>query len=227
MTRKLLAGAIIGLSLLAPAAPKDAAAQVWNTRLYGGWSSAGFYGGSNVYGSEDRSGFMAGAAVEYVRGGEDKMGYEIGLAYLQKGAKGKFEPNEVDPVQPPIESTLEGEVKLDYVELNFIFNFYLPVGAASNLKFGIGPAFGMLTSAKVEGTVDGEPAEGDLKDYLSSVDFGVILTAGFVHDFKRVALSVDGRADFGAISIDDTSQDHDLKTQVLGVTVGLVIPFSH
>jgi len=222
--RRFSAGAIIGLSLLALAAPRNAAAQGWNARLYGGWSNANFHGGSKLLGSEDRNGFLAGAAAEYIREGQDDMGFELGVAYLQKGAKGTFEPNEVDPEQPPIESTLEGEVKLDYVELSFLFNFYLPVGAKSDIKLGIGPAFGMLTSATAEGTVDGEPAETDLGDYLTDVDFGVVLAAGFVYDFKRVALSVDARADFGALSIDDTSQDHDLKTRVVGLVLGIVIP---
>jgi len=226
MTRQFFAGAIIGLSLLALAAPRNAAAQVWDARVYGGWSNAGFYGGSNLYGTEDRNGFVGGAAVEYIRGGQDKMGYELGVAYVQKGAKGTIEPNEVDPVQPPFKSTFEGEAKLDYFEINFLFNFYLPVGAKSDIKLGIGPAFGMLTSAKAEGTLDGEPVETDLGDYLTNVDFGVVVAAGFVYDLKRVALSVEGRADFGALSIDDTAQDHDLKTRSAGIVLGIVIPFA-
>jgi hypothetical protein len=226
MTRKIFAGAIIGLSLLALAAPRNASAQIWNTRVYGGWSNASFYGGSNVYGTGDRNGFVGGADVEYVAGGEDRIGYELGLAYVQKGAKGTIAPNEVDPVQPPFESTFEGEAKIDYFEINFLFNFYLPLGAKSDLKFGIGPAFGMLTSAKAEGTLDGDPVEADLKDYLTSTDFGVVLGAGFVYDLKRVSLSIEGRADFGALSIDDTAEDHDLKTMSAGVVLGLVIPFA-
>ncbi len=226
MRRKCFAGAIIGFSLLALAAPRESAAQVWNTRIYGGWSNASFYGGSNLYGTGDRNGFQGGAAVEYVRGGEDRIGYELGLAYVQKGAKGTIAPNEVDPVQPPFESTFEGEAKIDYFEINFLFNFYLPLGAKSDLKFGIGPAFGMLTSATAEGTLDGEPADTDLKDYLTSTDFGVVLDVGFVYDLKRVSLSIEGRADFGALSIDDTAQDHDLKTRSAGIVLGLVIPLS-
>ena len=226
MRRRFFKGAAIGLSLMAFIAPGNAAAQGWKTRVYGGWSNANFHGGSKLLGSEDRNGFLAGAAAEYIREGQDDLGFELGVAYVQKGAKGKIEPNEVDPEQPPFESTFEGEAKLDYFEINFLFNFYLPVGAKSDIKLGIGPAFGMLTSAKAEGTLDGEPVEADLGDYLTDVDFGVVLAAGFVYDLKRVALSVDARADFGALSIDDTAQDHDLKTRSAGIVLGIVIPFA-
>ena len=224
MMRRFFAGAIICLTLLAFVAPMDASAQVFRTRLYGGWSNANFWGPDKILGSEDRNGFLAGAAVEYVREGQNELGYELGVAYIQKGAKGTIEPNEVDPEQPPFTSTLEGEVKLDYIELSLLFNFYLPIGAKTDLKLGVGPAFGMLSSAKAEGTLDGEPFAGDLDKYLTNVDFGIVLAAGLVYDLKKVALAVDARVDFGAISIDDTSEDHDLKTRAVGVVLGVVIP---
>jgi hypothetical protein len=225
MSRRLLAGAFIALSLLSLTLPRNAAAQRWQGRLYGGWSNADFYGGSKLLGTEARDGFAAGAAAEYIREGEDNIGIELGIAYLEKGAKGTVEPNEMDPEQPPFESTFEGEAKLDYFEINLLFNFYLPIGDKTDIKLGIGPAFGMLTNAKLEGTVDGEPAEADIADYLNGVDFGVVLAAGLVYDLKKVSLLLEGRADFGALAIDNTSQEHDLKTQVSAVVLGVVIPF--
>jgi opacity protein-like surface antigen len=226
MKRKLFAGAIFGLSLLALSAPRDAAAQRWNGRLYGGWSNANFTSGSKMLGSEDRNGFIAGAAVEYVRQTDNQLGFELGLAYVQKGATGKIEPNEMDPEQPPIQSTFDGEAKLDYLETSFLFNIHLPMGDKAEFKLGIGPALGYLLSAKAEGTLDNEPVETDLEKYLSNVDFGVVLSGGFAYALEKVTLRVDVRGTLGGTSISDTALENDLKTRTVGVVFGIEIPLA-
>lgn len=226
MRQKLSAGAIIVLSALSLAVVEDAAAQRWDGRLYGGWSNASFYGGSKVYGSEDINGFIGGAAVEYTRLQGDPLGFEFGLAYVRKGAKGRIEPNAMDPVQPPISSTFDGKAKLDYLELSLVFDIHLPTGDNSEIKFGIGPALGILTSAKAEGTLDGDPVETDLKDYLDNIDFGVILRGGFAYEFERFALTADVRTNLGAISIDNTSLENDVKTRTVSVLFGIEIPLA-
>lgn len=224
--RKVLACAVFGFSLLALLSPRQAAAQRWDGRLYGGWSKANFYGGSKMLGSEDRNGLIIGAAAEYIRLEGDVLGFEFGVAYLQKGAQGTIEPNAMDPEQPPIQSTFDGETKLDYVEMSLIFNVHLGVGDKSEVKLGIGPALGLLTSAKAEGTVDGDPVEADIKEYLSSIDVTVVLSAGFAYAFEKFTLGLDIRSDFGAMSIDDTVRENDLKTQHIGLVLGVTVPLA-
>jgi hypothetical protein len=226
MRRRFVLSAIVGLTLLTLATTRDAEAQRWDGRFYAGWSNASFYGGSKVYGTEDRNGFIAGAAAEYTRTEGDALGFEFGLAYVQKGAKGKIEPNAMDPVQPPISSTFDGEAKMDYVEFSLVFDIHLPMGDKSEIKFGIGPALGFLTSAKAEGTLDGEPVEADIKDYLDNIDFGILMRGGFAYDFERFGLFADVRTNLGAISIDNTPLENDLKTRTVSVLFGIEIPLA-
>lgn len=227
MRSDTFARAIAGLSLVAVlAAAGSVQAQIWNARVFGGWNNASFYGGSKVYGSEDINGFIAGAAAEYLRAEDDVLGFEFGLAWSQKGAWGTIEPNAMDPVQPPITRTFVGELRLDYLEIFMLFDIHLPMGANSEIKLGIGPALGVLMSADVEGTLDGEPVQADFKDYLTSADFGVVLSAGFAYDFEKYGLFADYRTNLGAVSIDDTPLENDAKTLTHSVVVGVQIPLA-
>jgi hypothetical protein len=225
--RKWILGVIGTVMLVVLALPGTAAAQMWNLRAYGGWSNSEFYGGSTLLGNEARNGFSAGLAAEYIRDADDVLGFEFGLAYVDKGAKGRIEYNPVDPEsQLPEDFNFDGTAKLGYIELNLLFVAHVDTGKKTDVKVYLGPSLGNLISASAEGTADGEDVDEDIKDSLNTFDFGVTAGASFVYELEKFSLVLDARAIMGGTSISKDELSSDLKTRTFLVLAGIEIPLA-
>jgi len=225
--RKWIPGVVATVMLLDFVLPNTAVAQSWDLRLYGGMSQSNFYGGSKIFGSEDRSGFSAGLAAEYIRQEDDVWGFEFGLAYVDKGAKGKIEYNPVDPVSPlPPDFNYDGSIELGYIELNFLFVAHIDTGKQTEFKVYLGPSLGNLISANAKGTSNGENVDEDIKDSLDTFDFGVTAGLGFVYEFERISLVLAARTVMGGTSIAKEDLDADLKTRTFLFLAGIEIPLT-
>jgi hypothetical protein len=99
-----------------------------------------------------------------------------------------------------------GDVKLNYLNIPVMAKFYV----ADAFSLEAGPQIGFLLSAKSDGV--------DIKDSLSSTDFGLNLGAGY--DFTE-NLSAGLRYNFGLSNISDYEDDNSsVKNGVLSVSLG-------
>ena len=225
--RKWIPGVVAAVMLLAFVLPNTAMAQNWNLRLYGGLSNSNFYGGSKIFGSEDRNGLSAGLAAEYIRLEGDPWGFEFGLAYVDKGATGQIEYNPVDPETPlPPDFNYDGSMELGYIELNFLFVAHIDTGKKTGVKVYLGPSLGNLISAKAKGTSNGENVDEDIKDSLDTFDFGITAGAGFSYEFDKFSLVLDARTVMGGTSIAKEDLNADLKTRTYMFLAGIEIPLT-
>jgi hypothetical protein len=214
--------------LVAVVLPSTAVAQSWNMRLSGGLSKGNFYGGSSIFGSEDRNGFAALLAAEYIRQQDDTWGFEFGIGYVDKGAKGKIEYNPVDPYEPlPEGFDFDGAVELGYIELNLLFNAHMRTSEITEFRVYLGPSLGNLVSAKVKGTQGGEDVDADIKDNIGTFDFGVTAGAAFAYEFSKLTVYVDARAIMGGTSITKEELNSDVKTRTFLIMAGIEIPLTH
>ena len=200
--------------------PNPAAAQRWDMNVYGGWSYSNLSGGSTTLADGNyTSRFGAGAGAE-LRLNED-WGWEFGLWYIQKGTQGTFTASPSDPAFfPQPNQTFDGNVNLDYVEVPILVNVYFPVGDKANVRGYIGPTFSFMTSAKVDGTLDGQSTNQDISDKLDDADFTIMIGAGGEWHLSRVDLLLDFRWDWGLTNI--TKVDGvELRNSTVLITAGV------
>jgi hypothetical protein len=203
--------------------PLTASAQIWNLNLYGGWSYSTLSGGQTALSNgQYKSGFGGGVGAE-LRLNED-WGWEFGLWYIQKGTKGTFTSSADDPVVlPEPGETFTGNLDLDYVEIPILVNVYFPVGDKASVRGYIGPTFSFLTSAKADGTLDGETVENDVMDHFDDADITVMIGAGGQWELSRVNLMLDFRWDIGTTNIAKV-EGAELRNSTVLITAGVGIP---
>ena len=215
---------IVLLALLAVAfVPAGSAAQQWNLNVYGGWSYASLSGGSaNMLGGDYKSGFGGGVAGE-LKMNED-WGWEFGLWYIQKGAKGQFSTNvEGQGFLPQSNDTFDGTLSLDYVSVPILVNVYFPVGETANIRGFIGPTFAFRTKAKADGDLNGESVELDMQDQFDDADITVMIGAGGQFELERINIMLDFRWDIGATNISKV-EGTSVRTNTVLFTVAIGIP---
>jgi hypothetical protein len=217
---------LVAFALLVTLVPNTAQAQLWTFRANAGLSNSNFYGGDKLLGDEDRNAFAAGITADYKRELGDAWSFEFQIYYVQKGAKGNIEYNPVDPEQPPIDYTFEGEVKLDYLEFTLAFVGHLETSRDSELRVYLGPGLSNLLSARAEGTLDGDPADYDIKDALNSTEVVVVAGLGWSYYWEKVGVTVDFRNVIGATSIVGDDFPNDLKTRNHELLVGIAVPIA-
>ncbi len=225
--RKWIPGVVAAVMLIAVVLPNAAMAQSWKMRVSGGLSNANLYGGSTMFGSEDRNGFAALLAAEYLRQEEDTWGFEFGLGYVEKGAKGQIQYNPADPYEPlPEGFDLDGEFKLGYIELNLLFNAHLMTSKTTELRVYLGPSLGNLVSAKLTGTESGENVDEDIKDNIDTFDFGATAGVAFAYEFSKLSVYAEVRGIMGGTSITKEELESDVKTRTLLFMAGIEIPLT-
>lgn len=145
---------------------------------------------SNLQGTYDgRTGYHLGAFSLIKLG---KIGIQPEIIYSEQGAK----------VKQPNTSSLESN--FSYVNIPIILKLY----AIGGLNLQVGPQFGFLTSAELEGD--------NIKDQLKNSDFSVGLGVGWDAPF---GLSLDARYNLGVSDVSDVAAAQ-IKNQVWQISAG-------
>lgn len=149
---------------------------------------------TDAVGADPRIGLAAGAEFEY--GITDNIGLSAGVLYSMQGAKAS-------------EESVDYTLKLDYLNVPILANFYVAKGLA--LKLGVQPGFKL--SSKVKGEASGVTAELEVEDGVKSVDLSI--PVGISYQYQNLVF--DARYNWGVTKIID---DADSKNSVFQITVG-------
>lgn len=149
---------------------------------------------TDAVGADPRIGLAAGAEFEY--GLTDNIGLSAGVLYSMQGAKAS-------------EESVDYTLKLDYLNVPILANFYVSKGLA--LKLGVQPGFKL--SSKVKGEASGVTAELEVEDGVKSVDLSI--PVGISYQYQNLVF--DARYNWGVTKIID---DADSKNSVFQITVG-------
>jgi hypothetical protein len=225
MKRQLLVAAAIAAAV-AVIVPLTATAQIWDLNVYGGWSYSTLSGGQTALSDgQYKSGFGGGLGAE-LRLNED-WGWEFGLWYIQKGTKGTFTGEPVNPIEPlePGEA-FAGSINFDYVEVPILVNVYFPVGDKADIRGYIGPTLSFLTKARADGTSGGETVDTDISDAFDDADITVMIGAGGEWHLDRVNILLDFRWDIGTTNILKNTDAAELRNSTVLITAGIGIPLT-
>ena len=143
--------------------------------------------------ADPRIGLAAGAEFEY--GITDNIGLSAGVLYSMQGAK-------------TTEDGADCTLKLDYLNVPILANFYVAKGFA--VKLGVQPGFKLSSKAKAKGS--GASVELDV-DGIKSVDLSI--PVGVSYQYQNIVF--DARYNWGVTKIVD---DVDSKHSVFQITVG-------
>lgn len=149
---------------------------------------------TDAVGADPRIGLAAGAEFEY--GLTDNIGLSAGVLYSMQGAKAS-------------EESVDYTLKLDYLNVPILANFYVSKGLA--LKLGVQPGFKL--SSKVKGEASGVTAELEVEDGVKSIDLSI--PVGLSYQYQNIVF--DARYNWGVTKIID---DADSKNSVFQITVG-------
>lgn len=139
---------------------------------------------TNADGSDPRVGLVVGAELEYQA--TDVFAISGGLLYSQQGAK----MNDMD---------IDGTMKLDYINVPILANFYVAKGFA--FKAGIQPGFNVNDKAKASGS--GASVEMGLGDL--SKGFVLAVPIGLSYEFSNI--QIDARFNWGVTHAISDSYD--------------------
>jgi hypothetical protein len=118
----------------------------------------------------------------------------------------------------------EGTWKTNYIEIPVLFRVNLPTEGKIKPMLYAGPALGILMSAKDE--------DEDVKDYLKTMDIGVVAGAGVAYQLEKGAISFEARYEIGMSTVYDLTDEElegreqpDLKNSVISFMVGYGFAF--
>ena len=143
--------------------------------------------------ADPRIGLAAGAEFEY--GITDNIGLSAGVLYSMQGVKAS-------------EESVDYTLKLDYLNVPILANFYVAKGLA--LKLGVQPGFKLSSKAKFK--EPGGSKEVDV-DGFKSVDLSI--PVGVSYQYQNIVF--DARYNWGVTNI---VEDSDSKHSVFQITVG-------
>jgi hypothetical protein len=179
----------------------------------GGVNMADFSGDNAPDNSSTRTGFCGGAF--YGVGINEQFGVRGELNYIQKGASGDVETEDLD-----IHS---GTYKLDYVEIPLLFVAGFPAGEKFEFSLFAGPTFAFNTTAEVEIPAHNETLD---LDNVKGFEFGAAIGGGVAYMLSSFSIIADVRYGIGATSIreDVAGQSVDVKNSGIGVMAGVQFP---
>lgn len=148
---------------------------------------------TDVNDADPRIGLAAGAEFEY--GLTDNIGLSAGVLYSMQGVKAS-------------EESVDCTLKLDYLNVPILANFYVAKGFA--VKLGVQPGFKLSSKAEFKGS--GGSKEVDV-DGFKSVDLSI--PVGLSYQYQNIVF--DARYNWGVTNIVD---DVDSKHSVFQITVG-------
>ena len=154
-------------------------------------------------GLSTRTGIFFGGFGEF--GVTEKIAIQPEILYSQQGSK--YEDSESGG------EFFDGQFKFDYLNVPVMAKFYVSDG----FFVEAGPQIGILLSAKDEYDTPFS-GEDDIKDFVSSTDFGGNLGLGYQ---TEMGLNFNARYNFGLSSIDDfEGVDENIKNGVISIGVG-------
>ena len=154
---------------------------------------------------------------------DSRTGFSGGVFFM-------YQFSELFAIQPEAYYTLKGATlsvngadltfSFDYFEIPFLLKLIIPV-EGSNIRPSIfaGPSVGFNTTAKIKGEANGESDEHDLKDDTKSTDFSLAFGGGIGFIIGKNELGFDVRYILGLQSIDDTSDNADVKNTVIAFNI--------
>ncbi|WP_304158004.1 porin family protein, partial [Mesonia mobilis] len=175
--------------------------------------------GGDAEDADSRTGLHIGAIAELML--TESFSIQPELLYSMQGAKSEYSDSYTEMGVTVTESG-EAELKLDYIVLPILAKYYITEG----FSVQAGPQVGFLMSAKAEGdytatamgTSVSESFSEDVKDELSTVDFGV--SAGLGYDLD-MGVFFQARYYLGLSNIYDVESDNfSVQNNVLQVSVG-------
>lgn len=153
-------------------------------------------------GSKMRVGLTAGA--EFAVGAAENFEISFGALYSAQGVKGKDNILGVN---------VEEMIKLDYINIPVLANYYVAPGLA--IKAGIQPGFNVKKKAKAEAAgVSEETTIDDVKGFALSVPVGLS------YEFSKFV--IDARYNWG---LTKAIKGLDSKHSYFTITLGYKIPF--
>ena len=137
-------------------------------------------------------GFAAGGFVTYSI--TEMFAVQPEVLYTMKGAKYEWEGG-------------SWTAKYDYLEIPVLAKVSIPTQGNIGPHLFIGPALGILLSAKDKTEIEGEDpfelaGEEDAKDWTKSTDFGLVFGAGVDIGMPHSAITIDGRWELGLSTIE-------------------------
>jgi len=222
--RKLLVG-IVAVAVAATVVVPSVHAQAqlgpgWNFIVRGGWTINTLGAGGGLVGDQTLNGVALQGTFEYDIHSDFSM--EFGLGYVEKGGAGSIDDSFSEDF--PAFSTVDGELRLKYIEFSFIAVGKLNPSNASQFRLYLGGALAGLGAATFNGTVDGQPASGDIKDDLNNADFAAIMGVGFAYRFHKVQLLIDWRFEYGLANINPDQTQPGIKTRTHILSIGVGFP---
>ena len=149
-------------------------------------------------------GLVAGADMIYQI--NEPLAISFGVLYSMQGAKAKVKEGGV---------TIKNKLKMDYVNIPILANFYVTRGLA--LKAGIQPGFNVKHKMKVES--GGSSVESDIPNF-KSFDFAIPI--GISYEISNFV--IDARYNLGLTKLWD-QEGSSSKNSVFQFTLGYKIPF--
>lgn len=164
-------------------------------------------GGDDTEDVDSRTGFHVGVLAEFML--TEQFGIQPELLYSMQGAKGEYSESGI---------RLKEELKLDYLNLPILAKYKVTPGFSLHL----GPQVGFLLSAEdeIEFSMDGETVTEteDIKDFVSSVDFG--LTGGLGYELD-MGVFFNARYYLGLSNINEEGDsDYSQQNNVIQLSVG-------
>jgi len=176
-------------------------------------------GGDDVEDAKMKMGFAAGGFVTYSI--NEMFAVQPEVLYTMKGAKWE---------EDILGETLELTANYTYLEIPVLAKFTIPTQGNISPNLFVGPALGILMSAKEKVEWAGESDEEDVKDAMKSTDFGLVFGAGVSIGMPHSAITIDGRytMGLGTIAEEETYEydgyeetcECDVKNSVISFAVG-------
>lgn len=142
--------------------------------------------------------------------------------YLQKGAE--------QDIQEEI-GTINVKMKLNYIEIPVFLKILLGSGDMKPYIMA-GPTIGFLMSANMEVSMLGVSVEGDIKDFIESMDYGVGFGGGISFAMGNNTFFIEGRYTMGLTDIfkggtfeeDMEIPNEEVKTKGIQIMGGFSMP---
>ena len=150
----------------------------------------------------------------------DKFSVQPELMYSAQGYKGEESGSE-EIAGETYSYKEEVTGKLDYIILPIMAKYYV----AEGFSIEAGPQVGFLLNAEEDydytetfmGETSSESGTEDMKDYMSSIDFGVNFGLGYK---MESGLNFGARYNLGLSNVYDGEGDYEIKNGVIQVSVG-------
>lgn len=149
-------------------------------------------------------------------GNDMKFGYGLGVWF-------NYSINETFSIQPEAMFVTKGthfeeggeelDFNLTYIDFNILGKFYMPVEGSFSPFVAFGPQLGVLTKGEWESDGDSR----DMKEYLKSMEFGLVLGGGFDYMLEAGCISFDVRYVLGLTNIWDPPEEEDMDAKNTGI----------